>query len=74
MNSEQIRKLDRCREESKNLHIKTGQIQESLKELTCHGNHDFGKEIDEIFKTLRSAVNKSLLDAGKEIEKLIEEI
>ncbi len=74
MTNEQISKLDNCRDKLKSLHIKIGEIQSSLKELNCHGNHNLGKEIDDIFINLRLEVNKSLNESVNKINKLITEI
>lgn len=74
MTDDQIKKLDRCRDQLKSLYTKTGQIQEILKELTCYGNHDLGKELDDVFKVLRNSVNKNLMEASNEIHNLIKEI
>jgi len=74
MTDEQIRKLDRCRQEQMQLSLIQEQIRESFKSIGNNHNADLGSEIKQIFRDLKEVVSTSLGEAQSKINKLITEI
>ncbi len=74
MTDTQIRRLDRCREESKKLNDVQNNIRELFKSIGTNHNDYLGEEINQIFRDVKESVNKTLGDAQSEIHKLITNI
>lgn len=74
MTDQQIKQLDRCREEQKKLSDVQNQVRELFKSIGNNHNANLGEEINQIFADMKQSVNKTLGDAQTEIHKLITNI
>jgi len=74
MTDEQIKKLDRCRQEQTQLSLIQNEIKISFKSIGNNHNADLGSEINQIFRDLKEQVSTSFGEAQSKINKLITDI